>query len=95
MENIDKGLTVPKCLLINRPKIPQMPQNLSVQIVCPSPKFGISMKKGFIGHPQSVPDGNKEITFADFAILTSARAETKALDNLDLVQTQMGVENEF
>ena len=64
-------------------------------IVCPSPKFGISMKKGFIGHPQSVPDGNKEITFADFAILTSARVETKALDNLDLVQTQMVVENEL
>ena len=42
-----------------------------------------------------MPDGNKEITFADFAILTSARAETKALDNLDLVQIQMGVENEF
>ena len=36
MENIDKGLTVPKWVLINRPKILQMPQNLSVQIVCPS-----------------------------------------------------------
>ena len=30
--------TVPKWVLINRPKIPQMPQNLSAQIVCPSPK---------------------------------------------------------
>ena len=30
---------------------PQMPQNLSAQIVCPSPYFGISMKKGFIGRP--------------------------------------------
>jgi len=45
MENMDKGLTVPKWVLINWPKIPQMPQNLSVQILCPSPKFGISMKK--------------------------------------------------
>ena len=35
---MDKGLTVPKWVLINRPKIPQMPQNLSAQIVCPSPK---------------------------------------------------------
>ena len=38
MENMDKGLTVPKWMLINRPEIPQMPQNLSAQIVCPSPK---------------------------------------------------------
>ena len=38
MENMDKGLTVPKWVLTNRPKIPQMPQNLSAQIVCPSPK---------------------------------------------------------
>ena len=35
---MDKGLTVPKWVLINRPKIPQMPQNLSAQFVCPSPK---------------------------------------------------------
>ena len=39
MENMDKGLTVPKWVLINWPKIPQMPQNLSAQIVCPSPKI--------------------------------------------------------
>ena len=38
MENMDKGLTVPKWVLINWLKIPQMPQNLSAQIVCPSPK---------------------------------------------------------
>ena len=37
MENMDKGLTVPKWVLINRPKIPQMAQNLSAQIVCQSP----------------------------------------------------------
>ena len=38
MENMDKGLTVPKWVLIVRPKIPQMPQNLSAQFVSPSPK---------------------------------------------------------
>ena len=38
MEKIDKGLIVTKWVLINQPKIPQMPQNLSAQIVCPSPK---------------------------------------------------------
>jgi hypothetical protein len=32
MENMDKGLTVPKWVLINLAKIPQMPQNLSAQI---------------------------------------------------------------
>ena len=38
MKNMDKGLTVPKWVLITWPKIPQMPQNLSAQIVCASPK---------------------------------------------------------
>jgi hypothetical protein len=38
MKNVDKGLTVPKWVLMKRPKIPQMPQNLSAQIVCTSPK---------------------------------------------------------
>ena len=35
---MDKGITVPKWVLKVRPKIPQMPQNLSAQLVCPSPK---------------------------------------------------------
>ena len=35
---MDNGLTVPKWVLIVWPKIPQMPQNLSAQFVCPSPK---------------------------------------------------------
>ena len=35
---MDKELTVPKWVLINLPKVPQMPQNLSAPIVCPSPK---------------------------------------------------------
>ena len=38
MENMNKGLTVPKWVLIVWPKIPQMSQNLSAQFVCPSPK---------------------------------------------------------
>ena len=38
MENMDKGLTVPKWVLIIWPKIPQTPQTLSAQFVCPSPK---------------------------------------------------------
>ena len=51
---MDKGLTVPKWVLINRPKIPQMPKNLSAQ------KFGFSMKKGFIWRPKSVSTSNKK-----------------------------------
>ena len=35
---MDRGLTVPKWVLINWPKISQMAQNLSAQIVCPSRK---------------------------------------------------------
>ena len=37
MENMDKELTVPKWVLVVRPKIPQMPQKIS-ENVCPSPK---------------------------------------------------------
>ena len=48
---MDRGLTVPKWVLIVWPKIPQMLQNLSAQ----AQKFGISMKKGFLaGRPYSV-----------------------------------------
>ena len=35
---MEKGLTVAKWMLIVWPKIPQMPQNLSAQFVCPGPK---------------------------------------------------------
>ena len=38
MENMDKGLTIPKLVLIVWPKIPKMPLNLSAQFVCPSLK---------------------------------------------------------
>ena len=38
MENMDKGLTVPKWVLIVWREIPQMPQNLCAQLVCPSPQ---------------------------------------------------------
>ena len=47
MENMNKGLTAPKWVLINQQKIPQIAQKLSAQ----AQKFGISMKKGFIGRP--------------------------------------------
>jgi hypothetical protein len=36
---MDKGLTVPKLVLINQLKIPQMPPNLSVQV---DKKYGIT-----------------------------------------------------
>ena len=39
MENMEKKLIVPKWVLIVQPKIPQIPQNLSAQFVCPSPNF--------------------------------------------------------
>ena len=47
---MDKELTVPKWMLINRPKIPQMPQNLP-KLSAQAQKFGILMKKGFIWCP--------------------------------------------
>jgi hypothetical protein len=51
MKNIKKGLTVPKWVLLNQPKIPQISQNLSDNIFCPRQEFGILVKKGFIGRP--------------------------------------------
>ena len=36
---MEKEPTVPKWVLINWPKIPQIPQNLSAQIFYPSPKI--------------------------------------------------------
>ena len=38
MENMNAELTVPKWVLISRPKIPQMPQKLFAQFVYRSPK---------------------------------------------------------
>ena len=53
MENMDKGLTltVPKWMLIVWQKIPQMPQNLSAQYVCPRPKHLDFKEKKLIGRP--------------------------------------------
>ena len=45
MENMDKGLTVPKWVLIVRPKIPKMPPKFSAQFVCPSQKVWDCRKK--------------------------------------------------
>ena len=49
MENVDKELTVPKWVLINRPKMPRITQHLSAQIDCP--KVWDFDEKGFIGRP--------------------------------------------
>ena len=45
---MDKGLTVPKWGLIVQPKIPQ---NLFGRSAKSAKKFGILLKKGFIGRP--------------------------------------------
>ena len=52
---MDMGLSVPKQVLIIWPKIPQIPQNLSSQFVCPTQKvLDYDEKKGLIGCPQCV-----------------------------------------
>ena len=54
MENMDKGPSVQKWVLINRPKIPQMPQNVPAHMCLPyCPKVWDFDEKGFIGRPQS------------------------------------------
>ena len=73
---MDKGLTVPKWVLIVRPTIvPKMPQNLSAQ----AQKFWISMKKRFhwmlsmirgtdYGHPMKEDMNQRNLkTLADVA----------------------------
>ena len=55
MENVDKGLTVTKSMLMNWPKVPKMPQTLSAQIVCPSPKVWDFNETSFIGYPYFEP----------------------------------------
>jgi hypothetical protein len=49
MEKMDKGLTVPNWVLINRPKILQMPPKVSAQFVCPSQKVWDLKKKLSLG----------------------------------------------
>ena len=49
MENMNKGPTVPKWVLIVQPKIPQMPQTFLAQFVCPSPKVWDFRKKLSLG----------------------------------------------
>ena len=48
MENMGKGLT--QWVLIVHPKIPQIPQNVSAQFVCPNPKvLDFNEKKASLG----------------------------------------------
>ena len=49
MENMDKGLTVPKGVLIVQPKIPKSSRIYLPNFSAQAQKFWISMKKGFIG----------------------------------------------
>jgi hypothetical protein len=51
MQNMEKGLTVPKWALINWLEVPKMPQNLSSQIVFPSPKVWDFDEKKLYGRP--------------------------------------------
>ena len=50
MENMDKGLTVPKWLLIVWPKIPgKCPKICMPNLSAQAQKFGISLKKASLG----------------------------------------------
>ena len=63
MENMDKGLIVPKWVPIARPKIPHMPRNSSAQFVCTSPKvLDFNEKRLHLGVRGTYP--NKTNNFA-------------------------------
>ena len=59
MKHMDKGLTVPKWVLINWQKIPQKTAKVSVQIVCPSPKVWYFDEKRL--HWTSVVRGTEKV----------------------------------
>ena len=70
MKNMDMGLKVPKWVMINRPIIPKVPQYLSAQIVCPSPKAW-DFKKGL--HWASIVRGKHITTEAERVIQYNKR----------------------
>ena len=49
MENMDKELTVPKWVLINRPKIPQMPKTYLPKLSAQAKSLGFWWKKASLG----------------------------------------------
>ena len=51
MENMDKGLTVPKWVLKIGRKYPKCPKIYQPKLFAQVHKFEISMKKGFIARP--------------------------------------------
>ena len=86
MENMDKGLTVSKWVLMNRPKVPEMPQ-----IYLPKPKsLGFRWKKASSGvrspcpvgqagtsveeKCQKLPSSNEMILNSDNQIIIEGRA---------------------
>ena len=54
MKTMDKGLTVPKCVLVNWLNIPQMPPKFFAEFVCPSQKVCDFEKKARSGCPYTV-----------------------------------------
>ena len=72
---MDKGLTVPKWVLIVRQKIPQMTQNLFALFVCPSPKVWDFYEKRF--HWASVVRGILDRNFK--SNLTSNTAQVQII----------------
>ena len=51
MKNMDKGHTVPRRVLMVGQKYPKCPKIYLPKLSAKAQKFGISMKKGFIGRP--------------------------------------------
>jgi hypothetical protein len=64
MKNMNKELTTLKWVLINLSKIPQMPQNLSAQIVCSNPKVWNLDEKRL--HWASVVSGKNDLWIIPF-----------------------------
>ena len=73
MENMD---TVPKWVLIVRPKIPQMTQNLSAQFVCPTPKYKVDHDYAIDSYISgSVWEGRNQ---SKFSMMSSVQAITSS-----------------
>jgi len=66
MKSMDKELTVPKWLLIDWPKIPQMPQTFSSQFVYPSSKV-LDFNEKMLHWASIVRDKNTNVNFFQLA----------------------------
>ena len=90
---MDKGLTVPKWVLINWPKIPQRPQKLSAQSVCPSPK--VCMVLGVYSFGMHARYKFLSAHCAGLVLWVQKSAKLKLMQGLRILKTKGAINNQL